>query len=343
MINEKHYEWIDFAKSIAIIAVILDHTFGITYKNDVLHYHTAFSVTLFIFLAGITASISIGKHDKNDKNYLFRRIKVIFIPYFFATLVYSIYNNNFMFDLYLFIKQLITFSASGPFYFVFFFMQLVLCSVVIYKIFQKCNGNILKGIGTLLFIYLLCVYFNRYTSMGPIYGGGNKLLGGSYLFVFSLGIIFYQYIDKLSNKKTNIEWLIMVIVAFTVFEKYKIYYKTWSNPPNKYTIFYTLLIFSIIFIVNNIFTLKSKLAVNILNYVNMVGKNSLYVFLYHSLIIEIFLKYNFGMQNTILYKILIVLCSLIVPVFVIEINRKIIKLYKSDSIKKQISIDETIV
>lgn len=320
---KKRCRWIDFLKSLAMVAVILDHTSKF-HKSGLVQYHTGFAVGLFILVAGINSGMSIEKNCNNRTQYLMKRTKGIIIPYIVATLTYSIYYDGFKFDLIKFIGKLITFSASGPFYFVFFFLQLIFCSVFIFNIFMKHNKGILMDGGILFVIYLLCIYLNRCTDMGPFYGGAKYLLGGSYLFLFCLGMVIYKYMNRLLNKKTSILWLLLTLLCFAIFEIYQLYYKGWSNPPNKYTVFYILIIFSIVFIIKNICTLKNKSLDRLVDIINMIGSNSLYVFLYHSLIIQIFTDYSFNMENTVVYKMLVILCSIVIPVSISEVKKKII-------------------
>ena len=46
--------WIDCAKAMAIIAVLLDHSNGIFYTNSWIATSSYFSVSLFVILAGMT-------------------------------------------------------------------------------------------------------------------------------------------------------------------------------------------------------------------------------------------------------------------------------------------------
>lgn len=319
---KKRYKWIDFAKALAIIAVVFDHTIEI-HNNQILKLHTAFSVALFILLAGVTSAMSISRSNFSNKQYFLKKIKNIFIPYIFATFLYFLYNSHFKFDWLIFAKQLVTFSAGGPFYFIYFFLQLIFLSPLIYKIFIKHEHGIVKDVGLLFVVYLIGLFFNKYTYMGPFWGGGRVLLGGSFLFVFCLGFLIYKYMDKLSNKIINITWLIITLMSFIIFENYQIYSKSWSNPPNIFTIFYTLIIFSLIFTVYNLGDFKNKFIEKTIDVINLIGKNSFYIFLYHSLIIQIFLDISLNLGNTMIFKVLTILSGIIIPVIIFEVFNKV--------------------
>lgn len=280
-----------------MIAVILNHSEGLIYPaNSSIIMHSIYSVSLFIFVAGITSAISISSKSKIDARYILKRLNSIIIPYFFATLVYHIINNNYRFDLTLFRQQIFEFSASGAFYFVAFFIQLVIISTVLYSLF-KINGSILKQIFILLVIYFIASkYLNNFTSIGSIPLGGGKLLGGSYLFSFSLGMFFYMRRTLIAGK-VAIGCLILSAISIFVIEYKSLLHLAWSNPPNKFALVYAFTIFGIIYSCYAVYSdYFSKYKMNylkkLLNIVNYIGKNSLYIFLYHLLFLSLGQKYN---------------------------------------------------
>ena len=52
---KQRIKWIDCAKTVAIIGVLIDHNNGLLYTNQVIAKGSYFGVSLFILLAGITA------------------------------------------------------------------------------------------------------------------------------------------------------------------------------------------------------------------------------------------------------------------------------------------------
>lgn len=48
-------KWVDCAKAMAIMGVIMDHTNGLLYTNQAIAYASYFAVGVFILLAGIMA------------------------------------------------------------------------------------------------------------------------------------------------------------------------------------------------------------------------------------------------------------------------------------------------
>ena len=78
--------WINCAKFIAVLAVVLDHAKDIIYRNDNIKTSTFFSVTVLIFLAGMTSFYSNEMH-KNAPilTEFFRSCAVVFFPFTIPT------------------------------------------------------------------------------------------------------------------------------------------------------------------------------------------------------------------------------------------------------------------
>ncbi|MNW40483.1 Acyltransferase family protein [compost metagenome] len=305
--------WINFLKGLSIIAVVLDHLYGIIYSSPNAHLLTIFSVTLFVVLSGVTSAISNERSVLTFSDYIKKKFISIFIPYLIATFVYHIYSNNYYFNFDLFFSQIIKFNAADPFYFIFFYLQLIFLSRFLYKLFL--NRPVYQQAGLLLIIYLICEYTNNYTQLPYVLGAG-KLFGGSYLFAFCVGIVFY--INYKSISKITRKWYALTLIfsaaVLVCFIKYDLIQKSWANPPNKYTLFYSLFV-AIFFI--SLFELSRRLWVNKLYLpIEWIGKFSLYTFLYHLLFIRIgisLLSKNYYMftDKIFLFCIAILPCLLI--------------------------------
>ncbi|AIQ49625.1 hypothetical protein R70723_29920 [Paenibacillus sp. FSL R7-0273] len=286
--------WINFLKGAAMLAVVFDHLYGLVYVNAFIHSLTIYSVTLFIILAGFTSSISIGRTKMPIRAYIVKRITPIVVPYLVATLVYHLYWNNLRFDFNVFKNQVIMFNASAPFYFVLFFLQLIVVSPLLYRVF---HGRVFyQQLLGLFFIYLMSFYLTHFTSVANYYGGASRVLGGSYLFCFSLGIflqllssnppIFLKKVFQ-SDIKILVVGLVTALIAMFIYINAHLLDKSWANPPNKNTLFYTIIIASILFFAFQIAEKRIKQLALIFTPIELIGSNSLYVFLYHSLFIYI--------------------------------------------------------
>lgn len=96
----KRIYWIDIAKLAAILAVIVDHTNGILYTNQLVAYSSYYSVSLFILVMGITTYWSIENKKISMKQRCIIKCTEILEPYLFATFLYCLrhYDNRMVAD-----------------------------------------------------------------------------------------------------------------------------------------------------------------------------------------------------------------------------------------------------
>lgn len=327
MYKSKDYEWINFLKTLAMIAVIINHTHGIIYSNVLISSYSIFSVSMFVLIGGITAGVSLSRKSEVNFNYIKRRVTGILIPYFFASIVYCLYQSRGYLNITVLINHLVHFTASPPMYYIAFYIQLILVSTLLYKLIKKRYNSILI-IFILGIIYFISVYFTKYTVSETMVLAARNLFGGTFLFVFALGIFFYMWMDKLAAKKYSILILIICLlgISFFVYKKYILI--SWANPPVNTTIVYTLLIFGIVFGFFNIFPNRNKYIGIFLNVFTYIGKNSLYVFLYHMLFIDLASKYNIflrlGINNMFINAGWILACSIVPPLLIAYISNRYI-------------------
>lgn len=87
--STERQSWIDVLKFIAIAAVFVDHTSGFLYTSPYIAYASYFSVTVFIFLSGVTAFDSnIRRMNEPFVKNVWRKLRNILIPYAMCTSVY---------------------------------------------------------------------------------------------------------------------------------------------------------------------------------------------------------------------------------------------------------------
>ena len=137
--------WIDMAKFVAIVAVMVDHTNGILYHRSSIALASYFSVSLFILLMGITSFWSFERNFGNLK---------------LATAVYQVTAYR-SFDFLTYLMAVIHFNASGPFYFVLLYIQLLLAAPVLFYMIKLCDCRYNVNKGKKIIIY-------------AIYGGGVR-------------------------------------------------------------------------------------------------------------------------------------------------------------------------
>src|SRR3989344_5946245 len=101
----KREKWVDVLRGIAILAVVLDHAFFLypQFRNTVVWSHTYFSIPWFVFLSGVTNTLSA-----KGKTWVFPRTHLLFVlkrfslllPYILAALISYVLLNyrNFRLD-----------------------------------------------------------------------------------------------------------------------------------------------------------------------------------------------------------------------------------------------------
>ena len=295
-----------------MIAVIVDHTGHLYPKLFVLH--SIFSVTMFVFLGGITSCMSLEKRKIPALHYIWKRIKPIIFSYAIATAVYRFQIDNYVFSVPNYMSSLLLFNASPPFYFLVFYLELIAISPLLYKVINKYDDAKLQ-ILVIVGIALLAVLLSR-CKIGINIRGGRPLLGGTYLYVFVIGIAIAS---KIINGKKSSMWIALLSgsVAFIMYECLGWIHKAWSNPPNTQAVLYTLIVATLLISLFNITNgFKGHITKVISSYIRMVGEYSIYIFLYHLLIIDCVNKCidYFGEINNIEKGIALILCSTLIPI-----------------------------
>jgi hypothetical protein len=315
-VKTEHYNWIDFVKAFAMLAVIIDHSFGLIYKNHFIQGYVYYSVTVFIIISGITSAISLSRRDKVDFRYILGRLSPILTLYVFASII-----CNFMayqrINISVLLHQLVTFSASGPYYFVLFYIQLVAISPFLYNIFK--NGKTATRLITIIVIYFISRFLNDYTFIEGIYGGGGVLLGGMYLFVYAVGMFISFYLKKLTNIVCLLIILLVSSISLFFYVKYEYVSLSFSNPPNWYLMIYSFILVGLLFSIWNLFLERIGFLKILFKPFNLIGKYSLYVFMFHLIFMGIasnFIRQIFNLNNIWALRVLIISFAVFPPIII---------------------------
>ena len=329
-------KWLYCVKFAAILAVIIDHTSGVLYKNKNISRFSYYSVTLFILVSGYTSYLSNEKNSKVGKQKKVREKVLSILPaYILATFIFCIAYNKF-FDFETFINHLVRFNATTAFYYVLLYLQLLLVSNILFNTLNRyCKKNkvLLKEILILVLLIFISYITMHYTNIFNVYGGGGKLLGGTYLIVYYLGMLFAKHhiLDKITLKKSLIIlsvsfplWLVQYILCCQkgrILDKY-IPFGKGLNPPSITLILYATTIF---FLCYGLFTLldKKKITEKINNLFQFIGKHTYYIFLYHILILYYLTYFKISISNKIINSILYVGCMIFIPILFEYIVKKI--------------------
>jgi len=225
-------------------------------------------------------------------------------PYLVATILYSlVFDGGLNADSLLY--RVFHFNASGPFYYVLLYIQLLLCEPLIYCFIEWTNrikfGVSVKFLGM---IVLLAVssWTTNYTNILNVYGGGGRLFGGTYLVLLYVGMLVGKNYSKISIRK-EILWVIYIIIVlitvlwwnFISINNCKIDsylpYGNGTNPPSISFGLYACLMACCIFLseltINTI--PKNELLKRLFFLTSILGKHTLYIFLYHKLFLDYFI------------------------------------------------------
>lgn len=214
---KKRIKWIDIAKGMAIILMIVGHTIPYNTFNIFIF---SFHMPLFVILSGIT--YKMPKDKDNIKNRIKKYIKQLLIPYFFTllicTILFTLSNNTF--SLLSIIKQFfknliwgngcdytlfgINFIGVSPIWFLIalFFSKLIF-DIINYKINSKDISN---NLIIYSFLALIGIMIGKFIWLPQ-----NLDLVLVFLLYLYVGFIFNKYTKNIEKHKT-----IMFIVCFII-------------------------------------------------------------------------------------------------------------------------------
>lgn len=89
-VNEQREKWIDQVKGFAILLMIYGHCCTEVDYTNVIPWITSFHMPIFFYLTGHL----LKRKDNicfNEKDYIIRRVRVLFVPYFLFSLAYSLF------------------------------------------------------------------------------------------------------------------------------------------------------------------------------------------------------------------------------------------------------------
>lgn len=314
MAKEKE-KWINVAKCMAILAVMADHTYNILYTDENLWYCSFYSVALFVLIMGINSYWSY-KHstDKLGKKVI-RRIRNIVIPYGIAVIVYCITSYKY-FDFMVILNHFIHFNISGPHYYVFLYLQLLLISPMLYRFIMWTSGGgrrivlqFLAGIG----IVGVAIWTTHYSDILNIPFGGGNLFGGTYLILIYMGMLVADWYDKIDLKNRIFDGICLAVFIGLAFGTWrficidhfnldaKLPFGNGISLPGISVIIYTFAVmFLIFFMVKFLEQFHFKLVDGIISVFDYMGRHTLYIFLYHKYFLDYYLvKASFGTNKVI--------------------------------------------
>ncbi len=268
----------NFIKGLAIIAVIIIHIcfFYCHYfpelKNNfffvALNNISRFAIPLFFICSGILLN---PEETKNKLlNFYLKKIIRIFIPYIIISILinYFLFHNSFLISLY----NIISGRTLVPYYFIIVLLQFyILYPVLVYLKDKRCF------LPTSFVISLICFLFPQCYQFYGVY------FFGKFFFLFAYGVSQRNYfLDYTPNKKYINFWKFIIVLYITIMI-ILYYYKPNNNYYYNTRIFFGLAVFNILFYYRNIILTHKKLVTIVANF----GEISLWIFLFHFLVMSI--------------------------------------------------------
>lgn len=324
-LTDRQIEWINCAKFLAVFAVLMDHTHGVLYTNQHIALASYYSVSLFILISGYLSFSSNLRHDRPYGQSIIQSCKRITLAYLLATFVYTIATYKY-FDFKMYLDTIIHFNASEPFYYVLLYIQLMIANKAVYKfvIFSKRYRKmceILYDFFLGIIIFIIASLTTRYTNIFGVYGGGGKLLGGTYLLLFYVGMVLNKH-KVFSSVSKPVTILIFIIASAAYWEWWRLICNGYQsvidskfplgkgiNPPS---ITFSVLALFMMFFCFGFFNLCSWN--HFMNYipkaVGWLGQHTLYIFLYHRLWLDFILVRfitidNIQIKRVVYYTVMI--------------------------------------
>ena len=293
-VEKKRLIWLDFLKGLAILAVVVNHVFDTRMPicpSGLICELSFFNVSLFIICGGVSTSMSFEKCKSPGGKWSKSLSRIVsLLGYYTIALVLTRIVYTGRLDLDSFLSTWISFPAQ--FYFVLFFCELLLVAPLVYSFLIKYHGKYLQSIACVTGIMLIAFYCMFFTKIPQVYGGGGRLFGGSYLFLFAIGSFFALNVS-FSEKTTFVGIASMMMIPLAV--AFVLKFTTggsgglaWAlNPPGLMRMGYALSLFIGFYALLKIRWIQATRAVNGLAW---FGRHSLDIFLYHMIVLFALLK-----------------------------------------------------
>lgn len=321
-------QWINCAKAAAILAVLTDHTMDILYTNYKIQWASFYAVSLFIIVSGITSYMSNMYSTLNWGKAYFKSIKKIIMAYLISSAICLVIKTQ-GFDVIVYLNQIVHFNASLPLYFVSLYLQLMFVSRGLFWILQYCpqnkNGYILEGLLFFIISFVSAITTN-YTQILDIYAGGGKVLGGTYLILFYLGMLMAKHncFNRDNFKKSILIWGSSSVAWIWWWNNlyfirkvvdYKIPFGAGYEIPSV-----AIIVFSIITLFSIYGACKMLEKIRLFEKVIQIGawfgEHTLYIFMCHNTILHFYIIPYWNIENMWLKRIVYFGLMILIPIII---------------------------
>ncbi len=326
----KRLPWIDFAKGVAIVAVVYRHIlFGL--EGAGLHYSMVFTnvslmiesirMPLFFILSGVFVRRSLMKKD--NKEFVVNKLQSMMYPYFVWTFIqvtiqiaFGNYTNSSRgLEDYLYIFYLP--RAIDHFWFIYALFAVSITFMLIFRLFR---GNKLL----LTFIGLVLYGISPWVNISIIEDVCR------YLIFFVVGDLLATFFSDPANKKkiASPYFTLFFLVFFSIGQWYIMQLLVEVNH----------FLLAVVSLAGSFLTINIGFLVgssNAVKFIRVIGFHSMYIYIMHVLVAgttRAFLMRVFGLQDPYLILFIVTVVSVVFPIAFYNLTKR--HLYFLFSVKK---------
>lgn len=293
-------KWIDAAKFVAWGGVMTQHVNNLFYYDQRIFKSTWYAVALFIIISGYLTACS---YEKKGAIHIRKRISDLLLTYSIATVLYVFYQERFL-DVETLFFHIIHFDASGPFYYIWVYCQLIIISPILLGALNWADTEgkkkYLRRTAVLMAVLFICYFNVTYTSAFKLSSSGGHLGGGIWLFFWYMGMRLKAFLDYEFKYPKFVFCLNVILLCIWeyifIFKDYIMYFPamfgdTQISGLNWMHALQAILV--LLIVKSGIECVKSKnnsIWNIVVRVICLIGKNTLYIFLYHLLFLEIGMK-----------------------------------------------------
>lgn len=237
------------------------------------------------------------------------------------------------FDFETFLNALIHFNIQLPYYYIALYLQLMAISRLLFCYLEKPTAKYWQAFRVVILLVAsiaVSLFTHYHSNIMGMYGGGGKLLGGSYLILFVLGMILQKY--KVLDQKSpwvNVGMILLSGIFLLTFSRWEcaagyafaatLPFGNSINPPNISQMMIALVLLALCAACYNLLDGKKiPLLGKICSGMEYVGKHSLYVFLYHlyfvHIVTTILQRYGLNISNVWISNLWNILLGISLPI-----------------------------
>lgn len=306
--NKVHLDYLDLAKGIGILTVVLGHGM---FPNHFLI--DSFHMPLFFILSGITFTHPNKLNTTSTKEWLLKKIERIFVPYLFFAIISSVIE--------LVVGRI---NPSSPFNSPLWFLQTLFCSFSIYYCVNTYMSN--RSINLMCILIAASTYYiYKYTSIASVLPFAIYRALVAMVFIH-LGTFFSNYYKKEQKKTMTLKISTVAVFVFmsALYISIKSYNVTGLNFHSGSIFTYNIWLPWLLAISGSISVLYVSKLIKSMKPLNWMGINSLVIMCVHFPLIE---RLNMVCASLTLYQSTIGKMILALTSYVITISFSCLMVY----------------